>query len=90
MLQRVPAGFGGNALYASVAVLVASIQVLCTGLGEPVAGTVAGLMCGVLFRLAARRRDWRLPPGLDWQPRRDPGHDDGAVPRSRAAAPAQD
>jgi uncharacterized membrane protein YeiH len=31
MLQRVPAVFGGNALYASVAVLVASIQVLCTG-----------------------------------------------------------
>jgi hypothetical protein len=40
-----------------------------TRLGEPVAGTIAGVLCGVLFRLAAQRRDWRLPTGLNWQPR---------------------
>ena len=69
MLQRVPAVFGGNALYASVAMLVASIQVVCTGLGEPVTGTIAGVLCGVLLRLAACRLGWKLPAGLDWQPR---------------------
>jgi len=89
MLQRVPAVFGGNALYASVAILVASIQVLCTGLGEPVTGTILGLLSGVLFRLAAYRQGWRLPTSLDWQPQRvfakaaEQG-DDGMAPRSRA------
>ena len=88
MLQRVPAVFGGNALYASVAVLVAGIQVVCTGLSEPVTGTIAGVLCGVLLRLAACGRGLRLPTGLDWQPRRVRGQGDGTVPRSRAAASA--
>jgi uncharacterized membrane protein YeiH len=87
MLQRVPAVFGGNALYASVAVLVASIQVLCTGLGEPVTGTIVGVLCGVLLRLVACRRDWKLPTGLDWRPRLAPGLGGGTAQRSRAAAP---
>jgi uncharacterized membrane protein YeiH len=71
MLQRVPAVFGGNSLYASVAVLVASMQVLCSELGEPaVTGTIAGVLSGVLFRLTAHWQGWKLPTGLDWQPQR--------------------
>jgi uncharacterized membrane protein YeiH len=65
MLQRVPAVFGDNALYASVAVLVASNQVVWTRLGEPVTGAVIGVLSGLLLRLAAYRQDWRLPTGLD-------------------------
>ena len=94
MLQRVPAVFGGNALYASVAVLVASLQVMCTGLGEPVTGTILGVVSGVLLRLGAYRRGWRLPTGLAWQPRRVLGKaagegDDGMAPLSKAAGPAR-
>jgi len=57
--------FGGNALYASVAVLVAGKQVLWDRLGEPVTGTAIGVLSGLLLRLAAYRQDRRLPTGLD-------------------------
>ena len=71
MLQRIPAIFGGNALYASVAMLVAGIQVLCAGLGEPaITGTALGVLSGMLLRLAAFWKGWRLPKGLNWQPQR--------------------
>lgn len=91
MLQRVPAIFGGSSLYASVAVLVASMQVLCTELGEPaVTGTVVGVLSGVFFRLTAYWQGWRLPTGLDWQPHRLLGkaaeRDDNGTTRIRAAA----
>ena len=68
LIQRVPAVLGGNGLYASVAIVVAGIQVLCTGLGLPVAaGTVAGLVAGTLLRLIAVRRSWQLPSGMPWE-----------------------
>jgi uncharacterized membrane protein YeiH len=70
MLQRDPDVFGRNSLYASVAVLVAGNQVLWTQLGEPVAGTVTGVLAGLLLRLAAFRQGWRLPTGLNYQSRR--------------------
>lgn len=50
--------------YATVAVIVAANQVLWTRLGEPVTGTVIGVLSGLLLRLAAYRQDWRLPTGL--------------------------
>ncbi|MES9604627.1 TRIC cation channel family protein [Actinomadura sp. NPDC000929] len=85
LLQRVPAVFGGNALYASVALVVAGIQVACSGLGAPVAGTVAGVVTGTALRVIAYRRGWALPEGTTWEPRdvldkvtrhdrRDPDH----------------
>ncbi|MFI6521045.1 trimeric intracellular cation channel family protein [Spirillospora sp. NPDC050679] len=70
LLQRVPAILGGNALYASIAVLVASLQVLCSALGAPlVVGTAVGIMGGSVLRLIAAWRGWSLPNGLDWKPR---------------------
>ncbi|MFI6789275.1 trimeric intracellular cation channel family protein [Nonomuraea sp. NPDC050383] len=70
MVQRVPAVFGGNGLYASVAVLVAAIQVVCSALGAPtVVGTVLGVLTGFVLRLIAYWRGWNLPGGLEWQPR---------------------
>jgi uncharacterized membrane protein YeiH len=70
MLKRVPDVFGGNSLYASVAVLVAGNQVLWTRLGEPVAEIVIGVLSGLLLRLVAYRQGWRLPTGLNYQSRR--------------------
>ncbi|GGP12742.1 hypothetical protein GCM10012278_61760 [Nonomuraea glycinis] len=70
LVQRVPAVFGGNGLYASVAVLVAAVQVVCSGLGAPtVVGTVLGILAGTLLRLVAYRRGWNLPVGLELKPR---------------------
>jgi uncharacterized membrane protein YeiH len=70
MLQRVPDVFGGNSLYASVALLVAGNQVLWTRLGEPVAEIVIGVLSGLLLRLVAYRQGRRLPTGLNYQSRR--------------------
>ncbi|MFD4404643.1 trimeric intracellular cation channel family protein [Nocardia sp. NPDC058499] len=68
LLRRVPAVFGGNGLYASVAAVVAATMVVCTYLGAPALGIVAGIVCSLLLRLAAVRFGWGLPNGLEWQP----------------------
>jgi len=69
LVQRVPAVLGGNALYATVAVMVAAIQVLGTQLGSPLTGTVLGILAGAVLRVLAAWRGWNLPNALDWQPR---------------------
>ncbi|MER7361596.1 trimeric intracellular cation channel family protein [Nonomuraea wenchangensis] len=70
LVQRVPVVFGGNGLYASVAALVAALQVICTALGVPVAvGTPLAVVVGTVLRLVAYRRGWELPGGVDWEAR---------------------
>jgi uncharacterized membrane protein YeiH len=69
LLRRVPAVFGGNGLYATVAAVVAATMVLCAYAGVPLTGVVLGVVCALVLRLAAVRFDWGLPNGLDWQPR---------------------
>jgi uncharacterized membrane protein YeiH len=68
LLRRVPAVFGGNGLYATVAAIVAGTMVVCTYLGAPALGIVLGIFCSLLLRLAAVRFGWGLPNGLEWQP----------------------
>lgn len=68
LLRRVPAVFGGNALYATVAAAVAGTMVICTYLDAPVTGIVVGVLGALLFRLAAVRFGWGLPNAIDWQP----------------------
>jgi uncharacterized membrane protein YeiH len=76
LLGRTPAIFGGNSLYATVAVLVSAVMVVCSRLGAPTVGIVAGIVAGTLFRLTALSLGWALPGSRDWRPRsgrdRDP------------------
>ncbi|TDD87496.1 trimeric intracellular cation channel family protein [Actinomadura darangshiensis] len=65
---RVPAVLGGNALYATVAVAVAGVFVLCSYLEAPTVGIVAGILLGFVLRTIAHRRGWRLPEGLPLEP----------------------
>jgi uncharacterized membrane protein YeiH len=92
MMQRVPAVFGGNALYASVAVVVATLQVVVSEVfgAHFATGTFVAIAGGFALRLIAHWRGWSLPGGLDWRPRqtvtkiaqrvrRDPGDPGGGV-----------
>ncbi|WP_244217310.1 trimeric intracellular cation channel family protein [Streptomyces carpinensis] len=67
-LARTPAIFGGTPLYATVAVLVSGVMVVCSWLGAPTVGILAGIVVGVLLRLAALTWGWRLPGSRDWRP----------------------
>lgn len=69
MLRRVPAVLGGNALYASVAVVAAAITVVCSYAEQPTLGIVLGVTVALVLRLTAYKRGWGLPSGLEWQPR---------------------
>lgn len=70
LVQRVPAVFGGNGLYASVAAPVAAVQVICSALGAPaVVGPSVGVVAGTALRVIAYRRGWALPGGLQWEAR---------------------
>lgn len=69
MLQRVPAVFTQGTLYATVAVVVAAIQVSFArtpGLSSGGATTLA-IAVGVALRLIAYWRGWQLPRGFDWK-----------------------
>ncbi|WP_405142775.1 TRIC cation channel family protein [Sphaerisporangium sp. NBC_01403] len=69
MLGRTPGIFGGTPLYATVAVVVSAVMVVCSRLGAPTVGIVAGVVVGISLRLAALSRGWRLPGSRDWRPR---------------------
>ncbi|MFE5404652.1 trimeric intracellular cation channel family protein [Streptomyces sp. NPDC056580] len=73
LLARTPAIFGGNPLYATVAVLVSGVMVLCSRLGVPTVGILAGIVLGVSLRLAALTRGWQLPGSRDWRPQASRG-----------------
>jgi uncharacterized membrane protein YeiH len=69
LLQRVPAVFTQGTLYATVAIVVAAIQVLfakAPGLSSGT-GTTVAIVVGVTLRLVAYWRGWQLPRGLDWK-----------------------
>ena len=70
MLQRVPAVFKDGQLYATVAIVVAIIQVVfAETLGLHYAtGTAVAIVVGFVLRLLAYWRGWRLPTGLDLEP----------------------
>jgi uncharacterized membrane protein YeiH len=68
VLGRMPAIFGGNGLYATVAVVVAAATVICVYLGVPTVGVVLGVTLALAFRLTAVRLGWNLPNSLDWRP----------------------
>ncbi|MGC9666046.1 trimeric intracellular cation channel family protein [Planosporangium sp. 12N6] len=67
LLARTPAIFGGNSLYATVAVLVSGVMVGCSRLDSPTIGIVAGIVVGTLFRATAFVRGWVLPGSRDWR-----------------------
>ncbi|MBT2503654.1 trimeric intracellular cation channel family protein [Curtobacterium sp. ISL-83] len=69
MLRRVPAVFGGNALYATVAVAASAAMVLASRLGSPTTGIVVAIVLSLGLRWGAVRRGWGLPNGRDWQPK---------------------
>jgi uncharacterized membrane protein YeiH len=69
LLQRVPAVFTQGTLYATVAIVVAAIQVLfakAPGLSSGT-GTTVAIVVGVTLRLVAYWRGWQLPRGLEWK-----------------------
>ncbi|MEV0495765.1 trimeric intracellular cation channel family protein [Streptomyces atratus] len=68
LLARIPVIFGGTPLYATVAVLVSTVMVVCSRLGAPTVGILAGVGAGVSLRLAALTWGWRLPGSRDWRP----------------------
>jgi uncharacterized membrane protein YeiH len=69
MLQRVPAVFTQGTLYATVAIVVAAIQVSFAGVPGLSAGgaTTVAIAVGVTLRLIAYWRGWQLPRGFDWK-----------------------
>jgi uncharacterized membrane protein YeiH len=69
LLRRVPAVFGGNALYATVAVAASAVMVIASHLGSPSIGIVAAIVLSLGLRWGAVRRGWGLPNGRDWQPK---------------------
>ncbi|MEV7243723.1 MULTISPECIES: trimeric intracellular cation channel family protein [unclassified Streptomyces] len=69
LLAHTPSIFGGTPLYATVAVLVSGVMVLCSRLGVPTVGIVAGIFLGVALRIVSLLRGWHLPGSRDWRPR---------------------
>ncbi len=69
LLRRVPAVFGGNALYATVAVAASAVMVIASHLGSPSIGIVAAIVLSLVLRWGAVRWGWGLPNGRDWQPK---------------------
>jgi uncharacterized membrane protein YeiH len=72
MLQRVPTVFTEGTLYATVALFVAAVQVIFAktlGLHDT-AATLTAVAFGFLLRIIAYWRGWRLPRGLEWEPRK--------------------
>ncbi|SDE35558.1 Uncharacterized membrane protein YeiH [Streptomyces sp. LaPpAH-199] len=68
ILGRIPAVFGGNGLYATVAAASATALVICAYADLPVAGIVLGVLLALALRLATVRRGWTLPNSPQWVP----------------------
>ncbi|MEU1529770.1 trimeric intracellular cation channel family protein [Streptomyces fagopyri] len=75
LLARTPSIFGGTPLYATVAIVVSAVMVVCSRLGAPTVGVLSGLAIGILLRLAATTWGWRLPGSRDWRLRPSKGRD---------------
>lgn len=63
---NVPTVFGGNNLYATPALVSASIMVIMFRLGLPTVGMIAATIVGTSFTLLANWRKWQLPQHTDW------------------------
>ncbi|GAB2487102.1 trimeric intracellular cation channel family protein [Jatrophihabitans fulvus] len=70
VLQRIPAIFGGNTLYASCAVLASAVMVGFWSADLAPIGLVVSTLVGAVLVLGARRRGWSLPEPYSWRPRR--------------------
>jgi uncharacterized membrane protein YeiH len=68
LLRRVPAVFGGNALYASVAVAASVAMVVASAAGASTVGIVVAVLLSLLLRIGAVKWGWGLPNGRNWQP----------------------
>lgn len=66
LVGRIPGIFGGNPLYASVAVIGSAEMTALTLLGQPQLGMAASIVSCAALGLLARRRGWRLPGATDW------------------------
>ncbi|MGQ5638985.1 MULTISPECIES: trimeric intracellular cation channel family protein [unclassified Streptomyces] len=75
LLARTPSIFGGTPLYATVAIVVSSVMVLCSRLGTPTVGVLAGITVGIAPRMAAFTWGWKLPGSRDWRPGSSGGRD---------------
>jgi uncharacterized membrane protein YeiH len=64
LLHRIPEVFGGNALYATVAVIASGVYVTCAYLDAPSVGVVLGIVTALVLRILAVHRAWTLPHGL--------------------------
>lgn len=77
-VNRTPAIFGGNTLYATCAVAASATVVLFSRLGLASAGTLLGVAVGAGWCLLARWRGWQLRGSPKWEyrvrkPRRPKG-----------------
>jgi uncharacterized membrane protein YeiH len=70
VLRRVPQVLGGNTLYATCALLASAVMVAGDEAGYADQALLAAMVVGAALTLVARRRNWMLPLGTNWQPLR--------------------
>lgn len=69
LVGRVPVIFGGNPLYATLAIVGATEMVILQRLGHGAFGMATSILLCTVFGLLARRRGWLLPGALSWTPK---------------------
>ncbi len=70
VLRKTPEVFGGNTLYATSAIVAATVAVVLSPVTSQPVATLVAIATGMLLTLLARRRQWRLPESYDWSPSR--------------------
>jgi uncharacterized membrane protein YeiH len=70
VLRQVPQVLGGGTLYATCALVASSVMVVGYENGQSDAGLLAAMLVGAALTLLARWRNWMLPLGTSWRPRR--------------------